>query len=271
MTQLVSSPAWQALAAHRQELGETHMRDLFAQDPQRFTRFSLNVGDILLDYSKNRVTSQTMTLLFDLARQAKLAEKIEAMFTGQKINVTEQRAVLHTALRNRSNQPVLVDGADVMPEVNAVLAKMRKFSKKVRSGQWRGYTGKAITDIVNIGIGGSDLGPKMVCEALKPYGKPGLTMHFVSNVDGTDLAETLKRLNRETTLFLVASKTFSTQETMTNAHSARDWFLAEAHDPAAVAKHFVAISTKEKAVRQFGIDPKNMFEFWDWVGGRYSL
>jgi glucose-6-phosphate isomerase len=271
MSQLIQSPAWQALTAHRQKLGETHMRDLFAQDPGRFERFSLQFGDILLDYSKNRITTQTMTLLLNLARQANLAEKIEAMFTGQKINATEERAVLHTALRNRSNRPVLVDGQDVMPEVNRVLAKMRTFSEAVRSGKWRGYTGKAIADIVNIGIGGSDLGPKMVTEALKPYGQPGLRVHFVSNVDATDMVETLKLLNPETALFLVASKTFTTQETMTNAHSARDWFLASAHDPAAVARHFVAMSTNTEAVKQFGIDTQNMFEFWDWVGGRYSL
>jgi glucose-6-phosphate isomerase len=271
MTQLIQTPAWQALSAHRKELGEMHMRDLFAQDPQRFDKFSLRCGDILLDYSKNRITSQTMTLLFNLARQTNLSQKIEAMFTGQKINVTEGRAVLHTALRNRSNRPVLVDGQDVMPEVNRVLAKMRKFSEAVRSGAWKGYTGKAITDIVNIGIGGSDLGPKMVCEALKPYGKPGLRVHFVSNVDSTDMVETLKLLNPETALFLVASKTFTTQETMTNAHSARDWFLASARDESAVAKHFAALSTNGEAVSKFGIDPQNMFEFWDWVGGRYSL
>jgi glucose-6-phosphate isomerase len=271
MSQLTQSPAWQALAVHCQELGETHMRDLFAQDPGRFERFSLRFGDILLDYSKNRITSQTMPLLMNLARQANLADKIEAMFTGQKINVTEERAVLHTALRNRSNRPVLVDGKDVMPEVNRVLAKMRDFSEKVRSGKWLGYSGKAITDIVNIGIGGSDLGPKMVTEALKPYGQPGLRVHFVSNVDATDMVETLKLLNPETALFLVASKTFTTQETMTNAQTARDWFLASAHDPAAVAKHFVAMSTNTEAVSKFGIDTQNMFEFWDWVGGRYSL
>ena len=247
------------------------MRDLFAQDPHRFEKFSLRMGDILFDYSKNRITERTMALLVDLARQANLSQKIEAMFTGQKINVTEDRAVLHVALRNRSNTPIQVDGKDVMPEVNQVLAKMRRFSEAVRSGDWKGYTGKAITDVVNIGIGGSDLGPKMVCEALKPYGKPGLRAHFVSNVDSTDMVETLKLLSPETTLFLVASKTFTTQETMTNAHSARAWFLAAAHDEAAIARHFAAMSTNTDAVSKFGIDTDNMFEFWDWVGGRYSL
>jgi glucose-6-phosphate isomerase len=271
MSALTQSPAWQALAKHYTEIADVQMRDLFAQDPQRFERFSLQVGDILFDYSKNRITQDTMRLLFDLARQANLAAMREAMFTGQKINTSENRAVLHVALRNRSNRPILVDGQDVMPEVNRVLAKMRRFSDAVRSGEWRGYTGRPITDIVNIGIGGSDLGPKMVCEALKPYAQPGLHAHFVSNVDSTDLVETLKVVNPETVLFLVASKTFTTQETMTNAHSARAWFLAAAKDEAAVAKHFVAMSTNTEAVRRFGIDPENMFEFWDWVGGRYSL
>jgi len=267
----VGFPAWRALQQHQLEMAEVHMRELFARDPQRFDHFSLRVGEILFDYSKNRVTADTMRLLFDLARQADLTAKIEAMFTGQKYNNTEKRAVLHVALRNRSNRPILVDGRDVMPEVNAVLAKMRAFTEAVRSGAWKGYTGKPITDIVNIGIGGSDLGPKMVCEALKPYGKPGLHVHFVSNVDSTDMVETLKVVNPETVLFLVASKTFTTQETMANAHSARQWFLKAAGDEAAVAKHFVAMSTNAKEVARFGIDTANMFEFWDWVGGRYSL
>jgi glucose-6-phosphate isomerase len=292
----VDLPTWQALQKHQREMAEVHMRDLFAGDPQRFENFSLRLagggagepdsasgepdyssGDILFDYSKNRVTQETMRLLFDLARQANLADKIEAMFTGQKYNNTENRAVLHVALRNRSNRPILVDGEDVMPQVNAVLAKMRAFSEAVRSGEWRGYSGKPITDIVNIGIGGSDLGPKMVCEALRPYGRPGLHVHFVSNVDSTDLLETLKVVNPQTVLFLVASKTFTTQETMANAHSAREWFLAAAQEGAlaspaeAVAKHFVAMSTNAKEVARFGIDTANMFEFWDWVGGRYSL
>ena len=271
MTRPVDLPAWQALEKHRREVAGVHMRDLFADDPHRFDRLSLRVGDILFDFSKNRVTEKTMGLLIDLARQAGLAGKIESMFTGEKYNNTEKRAVLHIALRNRSNRPTLVDGVDVMPGVNAVLGKMRAFSGAVRSGAWSGYTGKPITDIVNIGIGGSDLGPKMVCEALKPYGKPDLRMHFVSNVDGTDLVETLKVVNPETVLFLVASKTFTTQETMTNAHSARAWFVTAARDESAVAKHFVAMSTNAREVARFGIDVANMFEFWDWVGGRYSL
>ena len=271
MLKLVESPAWQALVEHQREIAQLHMRNLFAADPARFERFSLRFGDIFFDYSKNRVTERTMALLLDLARQSDLGQRIEAMFNGDKINTTEGRAVLHTALRNRSNTAVYVDGQDVMPEVNRVLGKMREFSSAVRSGEWKGYTVKAITDIVNIGIGGSDLGPKMVCEALKPYARPDLRVHFVSNVDSSDLVETLKLVNPETVLFLVASKTFTTQETMTNAHSARDWFLNTARDDAAVAKHFVAMSTNTEAVSKFGIDTRNMFEFWDWVGGRYSL
>ena len=271
MSSLTHSPAWIALEQHYGEMKDVHMRDLFAQDPQRFDHFSLKFGDILFDYSKNRISAKTIKLLLDLARQADLSGMIEAMFTGQKINVTEDRAVLHIALRNRSNRPILVDGVDVMPEVNRVLAKMRSFSEAVRSGTWKGYTGKAITDVVNIGIGGSDLGPKMVTLALEHYRKPDLHVHFVSNVDGTDIAETLKQINPETSLFLIASKTFTTQETMMNAHSARDWFLATAKDEAAVAKHFAALSTNREQVTKFGIDPQNMFEFWDWVGGRYSL
>ncbi len=271
MSALTASSAWQALAQQRQDLEPVHMRDLFAQDPQRFERFSLYFDDILFDYSKNRITDQTMSLLFDLARQVDLATKIEAMFSGQKINNTEDRAVLHVALRNRSNRPILVDGQDVMPEVNRVLGQMRTFSESVRSGAWRGYTGQPITDVVNIGIGGSDLGPKMVTTALTPYAKADLRVHFVSNVDATNLAETLKRVSPETTLFLIASKTFTTQETMANAHSARAWFLDTAQDEAAIAKHFAALSTNAQAVAAFGIDTANMFEFWDWVGGRYSL
>jgi len=262
---------WKALKKHHLEIADLHMRQLFDEDPHRFERFSLRLGEILFDFSKNRVIKETITLLCDLARQAELAGWIEAMFAGEKINLTEDRAVLHVALRNRSSRSINVDGQDVMPKVNRVLEKMRAFSELVRGGEWRGYTGKPITDIVNIGIGGSDLGPKMVCEALKPYAQPGLNVHFVSNVDSTDLVETLKNLNPETVLFLVASKTFTTQETMTNAHSARAWFLETAQDESAIAKHFVAISTNKEAVKKFGIDPKNMFEFWDWVGGRYSL
>ncbi|HET6446262.1 MAG TPA: glucose-6-phosphate isomerase [candidate division Zixibacteria bacterium] len=271
MSELSSSPAWRALAIHQEEMADVHMRSLFDQDPQRFEKFSLKFNDILFDFSKNRITEKTMSLLLDLARQAGLSEKIEAMFNGQKINNTENRAVLHIALRNRTNRPILVDGQDVMPEVNRVLDKMRLFSESVRLGTWKGYTGKAITDLVNIGIGGSDLGPKMVTQALKPYGIPGMRVHYVSNVDSSDIVETLKPLNPETTLFLVASKTFTTQETMTNARSARKWFLEMARDETQVAKHFAALSTNAEAVAQFGIDTNNMFEFWDWVGGRYSL
>ena len=268
---LTHTPAWMALTSHYQQVREQQMRDLFTDDPERFTRFSLRLGDILFDYSKNRITTETMRLLLDLARQADLADKIAAMFSGQKINVTEQRAVLHVALRNRANTPIFVDGVDVMPDVNRVLAKMRTFSEAVRSGAWKGYTGKAVTDVVNVGIGGSDLGPKMVTLALAHYAKRDVHTHFVSNVDGTDLAEVLRLVHPETTLFLIASKTFTTQETMTNALSARAWLLEVAQDEAAIAKHFAAISTNTEKVRAFGIDPENMFEFWDWVGGRYSL
>ncbi len=271
MNQRTNSTQWQALSRHHGEMVGLHLRDLFAQDSSRFQRFSLSFDDILFDYSKNRITEQTMTLLFDLARAANLPDAINAMFSGEKINNTERRAVLHVALRNRANRPIFVDGQDVMPDVNRVLEKMRDFSERVRSGEWRGFTGKPITHVVNIGIGGSDLGPKMVVKALTPYGHPGLKFHFVSNVDGTDIAETLKVTPPETTLFLIASKTFTTQETMANAGAARAWFLEHAGDPAAVAKHFVAISTTTAKVTGFGIDPANMFEFWDWVGGRYSL
>jgi glucose-6-phosphate isomerase len=271
MSQLTASKAWQDLIHHQKEIADVHLRDLFAQDPGRFERFSIQLGDLLFDYSKNRITAQTMALLIALARQEGVPEKIAAMFSGEKINATEDRSVLHVALRNRSNRPIFVDGEDVMPEVNRVLAKMRRFSQEVRSGEWRGYTGKAIRDVVNIGIGGSDLGPRMVCEALKPYSSPDLSVHFVSNVDSTDIVETLKRLSPETTLFLVASKTFTTQETMANAHAARNWFLTVAGNKAHVAKHFAAMSTNVAGVVDFGIDPGNMFEFWDWVGGRYSL
>jgi glucose-6-phosphate isomerase len=264
-------PAWKKLQSEYEEVAELHMRDLFRDDPDRFARFSLRFQDILLDFSKNRITQQTLDLLRDLAREAGLAGMIEKMFTGQKINTSENRAVLHIALRNRSNRPILVDGKDVMPDVNGVLAHMRAFTEDVRCGTWKGYTGQRILDVVNIGIGGSDLGPVMVCEALKPYSKRDLHMHFVSNVDGTQMAEVLRGVRPETTLFLVASKTFTTQETLTNAHSARKWFLDKALDQAHVAKHFVALSTNEKKVKEFGIDPRNMFAFWDWVGGRYSL
>ena len=271
METLENTPAWKNLVRHQSEIAGLHMKDLFAQDPARFTRFSLRLDGILFDFSKNRLTDQSMPLLLELAQQAGLKQRIADMFSGQKINNTEDRAVLHVALRNRSNTPIYVDSQDVMPEINRVLGKMRAFSESVRSGAWKGYTGKAITDIVNIGIGGSDLGPKMVCEALKPYARDGLRIHFVSNVDSTDIAETLKKVDPETVLFLVASKTFTTQETMTNALSARQWFLSSAHDEAAIARHFAAMSTNVEAVSKFGIDPQNMFEFWDWVGGRYSL
>ena len=266
-----NTQAWKALEAHQSQLANTTIADLFKQEQNRFNDYSLSFeNQILVDFSKNKINQETLKLLRQLAKESALDEAINAMFTGEKINRTENRAVLHTALRNRSNTPVYVDGKDVMPEVNAVLAKMSAFCDRVISGEWKGYTGKAITDVVNIGIGGSDLGPYMVTEALRPY-KNHLNMHFVSNVDGTHIAETLKKVNPETTLFLVASKTFTTQETMTNANSARDWLLAAAKDNSAVAKHFAALSTNGKAVAEFGIDTNNMFEFWDWVGGRYSL
>lgn len=271
MPQVTDLPSWQALEQHFGHMAAIPMRTLFEQDEQRFEKFSLQLDDWLFDYSKNRITSETMALLIKLAHEAGLKEAIPAMFNGEKINHTEDRAVLHTALRNRSNRPVQVDGQDVMPEVNAVLKKMRRFTDKVRSGAWQGYTGQAITDIVNIGIGGSDLGPQMVVTALTPYVQSGLTMHFVSNVDGTHISEVLKKVDPATTLFLIASKTFTTQETMANAHTARDWLLNTAKDQSAVAKHFVAMSTNGEAVSAFGIDTDNMFEFWDWVGGRYSL
>jgi glucose-6-phosphate isomerase len=271
MSTLTQLPAWQKLKRHYTKTKNLDMRDLFEKDHRRFERFSITLNDILLDYSKNRITEETMRLLLELARQTGVREWIGRMFSGEKINVTEDRAVLHGALRNRSNRPIYVDGEDVMPAVNTVLEKMGRFCARVREGAWKGHTGKTITDIVNIGIGGSDLGPVMVTEALTPYGKPGLTAHFVSNIDGTHLVETLKRLDHETCLFIIASKTFTTQETLTNAHSARAWFLEKAADERAVAKHFVAVSTNKEAVSRFGIDTENMFEFWDWVGGRYSL
>ena len=264
--------AWRALEAHVAGVRGLRLRDLFAQDPDRFERFSGSLDDLLVDWSKQRVTAETMTLLGDLARACDLEGRRDAMFRGEKINTTEGRAVLHTALRNRSAEPVMVDGVDVMPDVLAVLEQMRVFSEAVRGGDWRGHTGEAITDIVNIGIGGSDLGPLMVCQALEPYARADLAVHFVSNVDGAHLHHTLKRLDPAKTLFIVASKTFTTQETMTNAQSARAWLLAElGGDQAAVGRHFVAVSTNAQAVRAFGIDPANMFGFWDWVGGRYSL
>lgn len=271
MATLTQYPVWQLLCAHQKTIANTHMRDLFAADPKRFEKMHLQFDDLLLDYSKHRLNDDTLPLLMQLAREAKIEDWRDRMFSGEKINTTEERAVLHTALRNRSNTPVIVDGKDVMPEVNAVLAQMRSFTEKVRNGQWLGFTGKRITDIVNIGIGGSDLGPVMVCDALKPYAPAHLNVHFVSNIDGAHLMRALNVCNPETTLFIVASKTFTTQETMTNGRSAREWFLKSAKNEAFVAQHFVALSTNAKAVSAFGINPNNMFTFWDWVGGRYSL
>jgi glucose-6-phosphate isomerase len=271
MSSLVSSPAWQALLAHRRELESVHMRDLFARDPQRFTKLSREACGLFVDYSKHRTTEDTMRMLVALAESAEVERWRDRMFAGEPINATENRAVLHIALRNRSNRPIIVDGKDVMPDVNAVLAKMRGFCERVRSGAWTGHTGKSITDIVNIGIGGSDLGPVMVTEALAACSKRDLRVHFVSNVDGTHIAETVRTLDAERTLFIVASKTFTTQETLTNATSARTWLVAKLGDASAVAKHFVALSTNAKEVGAFGIDTANMFPFWDWVGGRYSL
>ena len=271
MASLTTTPAWTELLEHYDQVEDLRMRDLFSRDPQRFQRFHLRLDDILFDYSKNRITEQTMQLLHALARQAGLEDRIRAMFAGEKINTSEDRAVLHVALRNRSNRPIRVDGVDVMPDVNRVLDKMKRFCEAVHGGDWRGYSGERITDVVNIGIGGSHLGPQMVTRALTPYHVDGMRVHFVSNIDGTNMSEVLARVRPGTTLFLVASKTFTTQETMTNAHTARDWLLASAPDEGAVAKHFVALSTNREGVEGFGIDPENMFEFWDWVGGRYSL
>lgn len=278
MASIAQSPAWKALEAHYATVADLHLRELFAADPDRFRKFQLTFtpargGPMLLDFSKNRITEETWRLLLNLARERDVAGMARRMFTGEKINVTENRAVLHVALRNRSNTPIVVDGRDVMPDVNEVLGRMKAFCEAVRGGKHRGYGGRPITDVVNIGIGGSDLGPMMVTEALRPYGDDRkLKVHFVSNVDGTHLAETLKRVSPESTLFLVASKTFTTQETMTNAETARQWFLeTSGASRDAVARHFAAISTNEAEVRRFGIDPANMFGFWDWVGGRYSL
>ena len=267
---LTELTAWKDLEKNYAEIRGETMRDMFAADPNRFEEFSVSMDGLLLDYSKNRINGETMKQLIELAKEAGLEKARDAMFSGEKINVTENRAVLHTALRNRSDRPVYVDGKDVMPQIKAVLEKMKTFSTAVRDGQWKGATGKAITDVINIGIGGSDLGPVMVVEALKHYQKKGLNTHFVSNVDGTHIVETLKDLNPETTLFIVASKTFTTQETLTNAKTARNWLTAALGEDA-VAKHFVALSTNTEEVKKFGIDTANMFEFWDWVGGRYSL
>lgn len=266
----IETGAWQRLEAHFLMMQATHLRELFEEDHQRFNKFHITFEDILVDYSKNLVNEEIMRELFALAHEVELKEAIESMFRGARINQTENRSVLHVALRNRSNMPIKADGEDVMPEVNKVLDQMKRFSGALLSGSWKGFTGKAITDIVNIGIGGSDLGPFMVTEALRPYWK-NITPHFVSNVDGTHIAETLKRLNPETTVFIIASKTFTTQETMTNAESARAWFLEKTQDKGEVAKHFVAVSTNQQAVTAFGIAAENMFPFWDWVGGRYSL
>ncbi|MCK5896474.1 MAG: glucose-6-phosphate isomerase, partial [Cocleimonas sp.] len=265
-------PSFKKLTLHFEEVKTLHMRKLFRSDPQRFDKFSLKQGDLLLDYSKNRITEETLSLLCDLAREANLDHWRDCMFRGEKINNTENRAVLHTALRNCTDKPVYVDNKDVMPKINAVIEKMQEFSEKIRSGQWRGFTGKAITDVVNIGIGGSDLGPRMVYEALTPYHYKNLQLHYISNVDGAHIEYTLEQLNPETTLFIIASKSFTTQETLSNAHVARNWLLKHmGQDQRATCKHFVAVSTNAKLVKKFGIDLSNMFEFWDWVGGRYSL
>jgi len=263
--------SWKDLVEHFKKMKSVHMKDLFADDPERFNKYSIRFNGILVDYSKNIITEETLSLLLKLTDDVGLRDALNKMFNGERINETEDRAVLHTALRNRINTPVCVNDKDVMPEVKAVLSKMKDFSEKIILGEWKGFTGKKITDIVNIGIGGSDLGPVMVTECLRPYAKEGLEIHFVSNVDGTHITETLKALNPETTLFLIASKTFTTQETMTNAFAAREWFLKCANDHACVAKHFVALSTNIEKVEEFGIDKDNMFVFWDWVGGRYSL
>ena len=266
-----ATKSWQKLRQHYEKIKDLHMRDLFAKDPRRFETFSIRFNDIIVDYSKNRITKETIKSLIALADECELGNAIDSMFAGKRINETENRSVLHTALRNTDNTPIEVDGRDVMPEVNRVLHQMEDFSARVISGEWLGYSGKKITDIVNIGIGGSDLGPLMVTEALRPYAQKDIRVHFVSNVDGTHISETLNRLSPETTLFMIASKTFTTQETMTNAFSARNWFLEAAQDPQHVVRHFVAISTNTAAVEKFGIDRDNMFVFWDWVGGRYSL
>jgi len=263
--------AWKALIAHQSEMKKVQMKDLFEQYPKRFEKMSIVFGDILFDYSKNIVTEKTLEKLLQLAKDCKVKEAREAMFAGEKINETEDRAVMHTALRSFSDKPITVDGEDIMPEVRETRQKMKSFCEKIHSGEWKGYSGKKIKNIVNIGIGGSDLGPVMVTEALRPYWIERIQAHFVSNVDGTQIAETLKDLNPEETLFTIASKTFTTQETMTNAHTARDWFLKSAKDKKYVEKHFVALSTNAEGVKDFGIAPENMFVFWDWVGGRYSL
>jgi len=271
MSQINQSPIWQALNQHKKDIKSISLREMFKSDPERFNQFHIQFNDLLLDYSKHHISKETISLLVKLAKEVDLENWRDRMFEGEKINSTEHRAVLHTALRNQNQTPIMSDGEDVMPKVKNVLKKMRRFSEEVRSGQWKGFTGKPITNVINIGIGGSDLGPTMVCQALKPYGSKTITPHFVSNVDGADLSQALEKCNPETTLFIVASKTFTTQETMTNAFSARDWFLKTAKDNQHIKKHFVALSTNQHVVSQFGIDTENMFEFWDWVGGRYSL
>jgi glucose-6-phosphate isomerase len=267
-----STDSWKKLQAHYDAIRSLHMRDLFAADPQRFEKFSIRFNGVLVDFSKNRITGETMRLLVQLAQDACVPDAIEQMFSGAPINETENRSVLHVALRNRSDAPMCIGGRDVMPQIRAELDKMRRFADRIASGQWTGYGGDPITDIVNIGIGGSDLGPAMVSDCLRPYAvRPDLTVHFVSNVDGAQISETLKPLHPATTLFMIASKTFTTQETMTNAETARNWFLARGGDAATLPRHFVALSTNTEKVTAFGIDPNNMFVFWDWVGGRYSL
>ncbi len=262
--------SWQELLSHYEEMSSTHMRELFS-DENRFKKYSIKFEDILIDYSKNIITYKTKQLLIDLANDCKLKDSIDKMFSGDKINETENKAVLHTALRNFKHEPIMIDGHDVMPKIKEVRKKMRMFSDAVRSGEWRGYTGKKIKTVVNIGIGGSNLGPAMVTEALKYYGSDDINIHFISNIDGTEITETLKEIDHETVLFLIASKTFTTQETMTNAYSAREWFLRSSRDDNTIKKHFVALSTSKEKVEDFGIDIDNMFEFWDFVGGRYSL
>ncbi|MFW6216615.1 MAG: glucose-6-phosphate isomerase, partial [Desulfohalobiaceae bacterium] len=271
MSRPTQTKSWQKLQEHFREVRELHLRDMFDKDPERFARFSLQAGPVFLDYSKNRIDAQGLELLFGLAREMGLPEKMQAMFTGERINATENRSVLHVALRNRSRQPIYVQGQDVMPEVNQVLDRMGSFVDRVRQGKWLGFTGQPVQDVVNLGIGGSDLGPRMATKALSAYSGADLRVHFVSNVDPAHLENTLEGLDPETTLFIVASKSFSTQETMFNAARARQWFLQSAVHQEHVRKHFVAVSTNSPKVREFGIDPENMFGFWDWVGGRFSL
>ena len=271
MSQINQSLIWQSLNQHKKDIESISLREMFKSDPNRFNQFHIQFNDLLLDYSKHRISKETISLLIKLAKEADVEGWRNRMFRGEKINSTEHRAVLHTALHNQNTSPIISDGEDVMPKVKNVLKKMRRFSEEVRSGLWRGFSGKAITSVINIGIGGSDLGPAMVCQALKAYGSKTITPYFVSNVDGADLSQVLEKCNPETTLFIIASKTFTTQETMTNAFSAREWFLQAAKDNQHIKKHFVALSTNQHAVSQFGIDTENMFEFWDWVGGRYSL